>query len=371
MEKTELLCIGNPIVDLFVNINEKIAARYGILDFAQHIQYEEAETLLYECTANFKRAKKCSGGGAANVAKIAAMLGIKTVFTGCTGNDEPAAFFEKEMTQAGVYSILKKSGGKTGLCFACNIENQNISAYELNSLGTQSVFNELRYAAYPGAALELTEADISEELISSAEVIVLDGYVLDRRPLVQHVLLKASRRGIPVALDVASVVQAKSKAEEILTYSRSFPLIIFMNADEMIAFYNTVRKIQYEETLTSDKDKESFILQEAGPMLKMMTDCEIFPIIAVKLGSRGAVIFAGGNMYHEETFTVVPRNIVGAGDSFCAAFISAWIRGESLSECAVLGNKVARKILEVPGTKIKSGKLKYFANMLRRVKEKA
>jgi len=358
LEKNELLCIGNPIVDVFVNIDEKLAARYGIHDPAQHIDHDIAEMLLYECAANFKRAKKSSGGGAANTAKIAAMLGMKTVFAGCAGHDEAAEFFEKEMTHAGVALMLKKSGKKTGLCFACNVENQTAR------------LNELRYAANPGAALELSEADISGEMIGSAEVIVLDGYILDRRPLVQHVLLKASKRGIPVALDVASVIQVKKKAEEILTYSRTFPMIIFMNADEAIAFHNTIRKVNDDDTLYSEKDKESFILRDVSPMLRIITDGEIFPVIVVKLGGRGAVIFAGGNVYHEETFTVVPRNIVGAGDAFCAAFISAWIRGKSLSECAVLGNKVAREILEVPGTKIKSWKLTTFAKTLKQAGEK-
>ena len=108
------------------------------------------------------------------------------------------------------------------------------------------------------------------------------------------------------------------------------------------------------------------ILRDVCPMLKIITDGEIFPIIVVKLGGRGAVVIAGGNVYREETFAIVPRNTVGAGDAFCAAFIAAWIRGRSLSECAALGNKVAREILEVPGTHIKSGKLKSFAKILQK-----
>jgi sugar/nucleoside kinase (ribokinase family) len=73
-------------------------------------------------------------------------------------------------------------------------------------------------------------------------------------------------------------------------------------------------------------------------------------------------------VYHEETFTITPRNPVGAGDAFCAAFLAAWIRGDSLSGCAALGNKVARQILEVPGTRIQSGKLESFAKVLRKLK---
>jgi sugar/nucleoside kinase (ribokinase family) len=228
------------------------------------------------------------------------------------------------------------------------------------------VDGQLRFAASPGAALELNESHISEDLIAGAEVVVVDGYILDRRNLVQHILLLASRRGIPVALDAASVFQVLSKAEEILTYSRSFPLFVFMNADETIAFYNTIRKTRDEEVLATDKDKEEFILRDICPMLKIITEGELFPIMVVKLGGRGAIVVAGGTVYREGTFTITPRNTVGAGDAFCAAFLAAWLRDNSLSECAAMGNKVAKEILAVPGTYIKSGKLKSFAKMLRK-----
>jgi len=347
--KTELLCIGNPIVDVFVDINSSLALKYGILDPIQHINADKAEALLREPSINFADSVKSSGGGSANVAKIAAMLGMDAMFCGCSGQDDLAAIFEDEIKDSGVSSMLLKSNEKTGLCFACNVDG------------------ETRFAASPRAALELNETHISEDLIAGAEVIVLDGFILDRRPLVQHILMKASHRGIPVALDVASIMQVKSKAEEILTYSRQFPLFVFMNADETIAFYNTVRKGQDEEINMTEKDKEVIIIRDICPMLKMMTDGEIYPIIVVKLGGRGALVVAGGNVYREETFTVAaPKNTVGAGDAFCAAFISAWIREKSLSECAALGNKVAREILEVPGTHIKSGKLKSFAKILQK-----
>jgi len=346
--KTELLCIGNPLVDVFVKIDHNLALKYGILEPVQHIDRDKAESFLREPSINFEKAVKSSGGGAANVAKIAAMLGMDAAFSGCVGQDDLAAEFEKEITDAGVCAILAKSNEKTGLCFACNVNG------------------ETRFAASPAAALELTTADVGEDLIGSAEVVVVDGYILDRRPLVQHILRLASRKGIPVALDAASIMQVKSKAEEILTYSRNYPLFVFMNADEALAFFNTIRKSTDEDINLTEKEKEAIILRDICPMLKIITDGELFPIIVVKLGGRGAIVVAGGNVYREETFTIVPRNTIGAGDAFCAAFIAAWIRDKSLSECAALGNKVAREILEVPGTHIKSGKLKSFAKILQK-----
>ncbi|MDR2597214.1 MAG: PfkB family carbohydrate kinase [Treponema sp.] len=346
-DKTELLCIGNPIVDFYLNINESLALKYGITDPVQHISAEQAQSFLREPCVDFASAVKSSGGGSANVAKIASMLGMKTAFLGCTGNDENAGIFMREMSEAGVSSFLTQSNEKTGICFACNLGNK------------------IRFAAYPGAALELTEADIKDELIDNTEAVVLDGYILDRRSLVLNILMRASHKGIPVALDVASIMQVKSKAEEILTYSRGFPLFVFMNADEAITFFNTIRKARDEDFPSTEKEKEEMILRDVCPMLKIITDGEIYPVIVVKLGSRGAMVIAGGNVYREETFTIIPHDPIGAGDAFCAAFISAWIRGKSLSECAALGNKVAREILQVLGTHIKSGKLKSFAKTLK------
>lgn len=348
MKETEILCVGNPLVDVFIEVDNSFALKYGILDQVQHIDRNKADLIMRDPNVDFSAAVRTSGGGAANVAKISAMLGMKPVFSGCVGHDELAEFFESEMTSAGVCAKLIKTDGKTGLCFACNIAG------------------ETRFAASPGAALDLTESEIDDDMIRGAEVVVVDGFILDRRDLVQHILRIASKSGIPVALDAASIMQVRGKAEEILTYSRNYPLFIFMNADETLAFYNTIRKLGEDAVNLSEKEKETIILRDVCPMLKIITDGELFPIIVIKLGGRGAVIIAGGNIYREETSAVVPRNTVGAGDTFCAAFISAWIRGMSISECAALGNKVAREILEVPGTFIKSGKLKAFAKMLQK-----
>jgi sugar/nucleoside kinase (ribokinase family) len=334
----------------------------GITEPVQHISMELARRILEELV-HVKDTVMSSGGTAANVAKIAAMLDAKSAFAGCVGastnddvstgvdasteSDNLAAVFKNDLESAGVVPFLSTGKGKTGLCFAFDCGDFT------------------RIAASPGAALEFSEATVPEELIPRAEALVLDGYMLDRRPLVQRIMGLASRHGIPVALDAASVFQIKEKTEDILQYSRNYPLIVFMNADEAIVFYNNIRKSSPRGE-TTDWEKETMILREICPVLKCITEGEIFPIIVIKLGGRGAVVLAGGNIYREETFTIIPRNTVGAGDAFCAAFMSAWIRHKSIQECAALGNKVAGEILLVPGTSIKKSKLKSFAKLLRK-----
>ena len=353
----ELLCFGNAIVDVFAVADPAWLDGLGIKEPVQHISRDLAQRILEELVLENDTVIS-SGGSAANVAKIAAMLDIESAFAGCVGastnvdvsatGDNLAATFKKDLESAGVVPLLSTGKEKTGLCFAFNCGDFT------------------RIAASPGAALEFTEADVPADLIPRAEALVLDGYMLDRRPLVQHIMELASRHGIPIALDAASVFQIKEKTEDILQYSRNYPLIVFMNADEAIVFFNNIRKSNDRLETYSEREKESLILKEICPVLKCITEGEIFPIIVIKLGGRGAAVLAGGNIYREETFTIIPRNTVGAGDAFCAAFISAWIRHKSIRECAALGNKVAREILLVPGTSIEKGKLKSFAKLLRK-----
>jgi len=351
MKNFELLCFGNAIVDVFASANPAWLDGLGITEAVQHIPMELAQRILGEIVLANDTVMS-SGGSAANVAKIAAMLDTESAFAGCIGapteGGNLAATFKNDLESAGVVPLLSTGKEKTGLCFAFNCGDST------------------RIAASPGASLEFSEADVPAELISQAEAIVLDGYMLDRRPLVQHIMQLASKHGIPIALDAASVFQIKEKTEAILQYSRNYPLIVFMNADEAIVFYNNIKKSRDTLETYSEREKESLILKEICPVLKCITEGEIFPIIVIKLGGKGAAVLAGGNIYREETFTIIPRNTVGAGDAFCAAFLSAWIRHRSIQECAAMGNRVAREILLVPGTSIEKGKLKSFAKQLRK-----
>jgi sugar/nucleoside kinase (ribokinase family) len=347
----ELFCAGNALVDIFFQTEKPLGDILGPGEPVRHVSSEEAEQILRELGWQTDAGggldpgggpdfTLCSGGGAANAAKIAALLGIRTGFTGAAGNDFFGGVFRREIADSGAVPLLVPAEGQTGLCII------------LSGAG-----GETRIFTAPGASGELGPEHISEEAIQNAGVVVLDGYLLDRQPLTRRILSLADHFGVPVALDAASVFRVKEKAEEILQYSRNYPLILFMNADEAIAFYRTLRKDTEDYGLRGEREKADWIIREVCPVFRLMTGAELFPVIAIKLGSRGAVIVAGGAVYRAEAFPVVPRNSIGAGDAFCAAFLSGWLRGKSIAESAALGNRVAREILEVPGTRIDRRKL--------------
>jgi sugar/nucleoside kinase (ribokinase family) len=303
----------------------EFARRYGLEGPARHIEYRSLMAAIGELPDKVR----CSGGGAANVAKIAALLGTGTVFTGARGPDEAGRFFERELGEAGVDLKLLPRESPTGCCLVLNPGR------------------EVRVAAAPEAALELDPEDIDDGDIRAAAVVVVDGFLLERQKLVRHILEKANHYGTTVALDLSSAQIARERAHELLTYSRVYPLILFMNEEEAGIFFRTISSRE-----GFDVDDEEEISTEMSDFFLGLTANELFPIVAIKRGKRGATVFAGGTAHRETTFAIKPQDSTGAGDAFCAGFLSAWIRGRTLGECASLGNKVAREVLAALGARV-------------------
>jgi 2-dehydro-3-deoxygluconokinase len=63
--------------------------------------------------------------------------------------------------------------------------------------------------------------------------------------------------------------------------------------------------------------------------------------VAVTLGAEGAWVTDGGTELVSPGRQVQVVDPIGAGDAFAAGFLSAWLHGEDLEECAEKGNLVA------------------------------
>jgi sugar/nucleoside kinase (ribokinase family) len=314
----KLVCIGNAIVDGFAEVDEAFYNRFGLHQPVQHIDNQH----ISEIMAALPACTLCSGGGAANVAKIAAMLGTSTTFIGAVGSDSYGQYFEHDLAGAGVETNLVFGTVPTGMCLI------------LRSLGGKN-----RIVSCPSAALQLDTIHIPESVFTPDTLAVIDGYMLGRDYLVQHIFEVVSMYSAVIALDVGSVDNVVMYAPDIIRYCQKYRLVLFMNEPESKTLYPDV----------SDSKREIFFttLTGYGP----------FPIIVQKLGDRGATVFAGGTIYRAPTTAITPVDTTGAGDAFCAGFLSGWIKGMPVTDCADLGNKIAKKILMVPGTKIVTGYL--------------
>ena len=338
-----LLCVGNAIVDVFARDETGLALRYGLCEPVQHVEIEKLKTILSE----LGEITVVSGGGAANAAKIAGLLGAKASFSGAIGDDRFGQLFREDLNSAGVETILVEKRPPTGICLVLQTRD-----------GT-------RIAASPSAAMEFSEDDISEDEVRKSKVVVIDGFMLGRRGLVRRLLALAGRHGAAVAIDLGSAAIATEEAAEIASYvasvdassgdtshnMRRHQFFLFMNEDEAVSFHGAL-------------DSPASAFEQTLEFFKSLTEEKPFLVIVVKLGRRGAVCFTEGDCFHAGTETVKPLETTGSGDAFCGAFLTAWVRGKRLNECTALGNKAARIVLNCVGAKVEKSAFKDLASLL-------
>jgi len=333
----ELVAVGNALVDLVAVVDEDIPSALGLTPgTAIHVDYQR----FSEIAVALPSPSASAGGGAANVAKISALLGVESAFIGCVGSrakggsDRFARQFEADLRRAGVAAHLIRSASPTGACAVIRRRD-----------GPAAI------AACPSAALDLQAEHLDETLIKEAKVLVVDGFILPRKALVDRAFELADRYGTVVALDAGSSSVAAEYALTILALAERQPLILFLNEAEAwtlarAAFGGKDSADDGEED--GDRFRDLLRMTEAGP----------FPVVVVKRGHRGAVVFAGGATHEAPTLSAVPYDDTGAGDAFAAGFLAAWIRDRPLSECAGLGNRIARETLAVPGTRLDEKRLR-------------
>jgi sugar/nucleoside kinase (ribokinase family) len=73
------------------------------------------------------------------------------------------------------------------------------------------------------------------------------------------------------------------------------------------------------------------------------------PLVAVKLGPKGAMAQRGTERVIVGSQEVTPVDTVGAGDSFDAGFLHEYVRGADLSTCLASGNKAGAFSTTRPG----------------------
>ena len=60
-----------------------------------------------------------------------------------------------------------------------------------------------------------------------------------------------------------------------------------------------------------------------------------YPVVALKLGPAGALVATSeGRRVAVGALAAEVADSTGAGDAFCAGFVSRWLRGDDLETCA-------------------------------------
>jgi sugar/nucleoside kinase (ribokinase family) len=171
---------------------------------------------------------------------------------------------------------------------------------------------------YPGAMFEMNAADIDMDYLRSGRHFHLSSLFLHKalQPDLPAVFRELKSAGLSLSLDTND--DPDDRWESGLNELLGLIDIFLPNEDES-------RRI----TGTADAESAAAILAQR------------VPIVVVKCGRRGALVRAGNQQWAVPTELVTPVDTIGAGDSFNAGFLSAWLRGESLESSAAFGNRTA------------------------------
>ena len=174
MLRTDVIGIGNAIVDVIARTEDDFLVRHGMRKGTMALIDEARAGAIYDAMGP---AVEISGGSAANTIVGVASLGARAAFVGKVKGDPLGGVFAHDIRAAGVdFATPPAAGGpSTGRC------------YVLVTPDGERTMN-----TYLGAAQELYPADIDADAIAGAGITYLEGYLWDP-PHAKEAFLKAAK----------------------------------------------------------------------------------------------------------------------------------------------------------------------------------
>ncbi len=232
------------------------------------------------------------GSSSAIFACGAARLGLRVAFIGKAGDDEFGRFMRRELQQRGIDAggVVIDPGLPTGLSVILSRPSDRAILTHLGSI----------------AALRFDEIDLA--LLSRARHLHLGSYyLLDAlRPDVPRLFEEARARGLTISLDTN--YDPAEKWEGGLRETLQRVDVFLPNETELLA-------ITREDAIEAGLDRLAEI-----------------PVVAVKLGARGAIARGGSQICRADAIPVKAVDTTGAGDSFDAGFVYAYLARQDLSQ---------------------------------------
>lgn len=313
--RTDVIGIGNAIVDVIARIEDDFLVRHGMHKGAMVLVDEARADAIYDAMGP---AVEISGGSAANTAVGVASLGARAAFVGKVKQDGLGRVFAHDIRAAGVAFATPPAaaGPSTGRC------------YVLVTPDGERTMN-----TYLGAAQDLHPGDIDADAIAAADIIYLEGYLWDP-PHAKQAFLKAAKiahgADRSVALSLSDVFCVDRHRGEFLDLIRTGSVdLLFANEHELRSLYET-----------ADFDTALAAVRQDGRLA------------AITRSEKGCLVVT-----REETLVVpampVERVVdaTGAGDLFAAGFLVGLARAADYRTAARLGALAAAEVISHLGAR--------------------
>ena len=305
----DVLGLGNSLVDIITQADDDFLLAENMQKGAMTLVEEDRAESLY---ARMGAATIMSGGSAANTIVGCGSFGVRSAYIGKVKADELGRAFTHDIRATGVeFSTPHAAGGPaTGRCMVFVTPD-----------------GERTMNTYLGASQLLSPPDVDENLVRSARLIYLEGYMWDR-PAAKSAFQKAARiaheAGARVALTLSDSFCVDRFRDEFLDLMRAKLVdIVFANRSEAISLYQT-----------SDFDSAIAALRAEG-VLGVVT-----------LSEHGSIAVRRDQTWTAPAFPVERVvDTTGAGDLFAAGYMAGLARDADPVICARLGALAAAEVI--------------------------
>ena len=310
--KYGVVAVGNALVDVLSQVSEEFIATQN----ADHGMEKGAMTLVEEARAvelysQMPKSLETSGGSAANTMAGFASFGGKGAFIGKVADDELGKVFQNDIKSLGVNFETQALilGASTGRCMILVTPDAD------RTMNT-----------FLGASVELSPIDIDQDLIASAQITYLEGYLFDREQAKEAFISAAEHAheaGHKIALTLSDPFCVDRHRHDFLQLVENHVDILFANENEIKSLFM----------------QENF--DDAVSAISKHVE-----IAAVTRSEKGAIIISGDEQIKIDAVAV--DNVIdttGAGDQFAAGFLYGLTEGKSLEECGKLGAIAAAEVI--------------------------
>jgi sugar/nucleoside kinase (ribokinase family) len=239
------------------------------------------------------------GSASAICAMGLARLGNPVSFVSRVGADIWGDYCIGVLQSAGIDTsgVIRDPGLKTGVTVSISTAGDRALVTYVGSIGT------------------VTEDDVRDSLLLEAAHLHVSSYFLQSRlrPACCRLFVRARANGLSTSLDPGFDPQRKWNGH---LHAAVDAVDVFLPNDvELLAM--TGRRSAAEALRALDGRRARTV---------------------VKLGVSGAMTLEDGCLVHAPAFSVTPVDMTGAGDSFNAGFLHAFLRSQPLVDCLIAGN---------------------------------
>ena len=308
----KILGIGNAIVDVICRVDENFLNKNKLTKSTMKLIFDEKE--FKNLLSNLKIEKTVSGGSVANSVVGLSQLGNKVGFIGKVCDDELGAKYEEGLKNENVEYFYSKKKEKlpTGTCLILVTPD-----------------SERTMCTFLGTAGKINENDVNSDIITSSEVILLEGYLWDEGDP-KKAFDKAISSAKKVAMSLSDQFCVDRHKTHFLDLVKNKLDITFANEQEILSLINAK---SFDDVISFGK--------------------ELGKIIVVTRGDKGAIAIKGNEVSErgiKEGLKVV--DLTGAGDLFAAGFLHGYINNLSLKDSLEKGTEMSAKVIQQIGARL-------------------